>query len=137
MLKVCIDTNIWISGILFSGKPAQIVTAAFNREFELVLSRFILDELSKNLMNKFKFDSRTTKKLIGRILQIADLYEPTDSVREIPNRHSDNLVLETAMLGRAKYLVTGDREHLLPLKIFRHVKIINATDFVNILKEKY
>jgi len=39
MLKVCIDTNIWISGIIFSGKPAEVVTAALNKKFELVLRK--------------------------------------------------------------------------------------------------
>src|SRR5436305_488310 len=108
MLKVCIDTNVWISGIIFSGKPAEIVTLAFNKKFEVVLSKIILDEIEKNLLHKFNFSRGSTKKLINRILQIADLYEPSGSVKVIAHDHSDNLILETAVLGRAKYLVTGD-----------------------------
>lgn len=134
MLKACIDTNIWISGVLFSGKPAQIVTAAFNKKFELVLSQVILDEIERNLLGKFGFSHRNTKKLIHRILQIADLYEPRGSVKVIRGHHTDNLVLETAVIGRAKYLVTGDKEHLLPLKIYKHVKIVDAAQFLSIIK---
>ena len=134
MLKVCIDTNVWISGVVFSGKPSEIVTAAFNRKFEVVLSKVILDEVERNLLNKFHFSRANTKRLINRLLQIADLYEPSGSVRVIPERHADNLILETAVLGRAKYLVTGDREHLLPLKTFKHVKIVEPTTFLLRLK---
>src|SRR5260221_12324731 len=101
MLKVCIDTNVWISGVIFSGKPAEIVTAAFNRKFEVVLSQVILAEVERNLLQKFHFSRSNSKKLINRLLQIADLYEPSGTVRAIPNNHADNLVLETAVLGRA------------------------------------
>ena len=134
MLKACIDTNIWISGVIFSGKPADIVTAAFNKKFEVILSKVILDELEKNLLNKFNFSRRSTKILVNRILQIADLYEPKGSVKIIPRNHPDNLILETAVLGRARYLVTGDKEHLLPLKIFKHVKIVEPSAFLLLLK---
>jgi len=134
MLKVCIDTNVWISGVLFSGKPAEIVTAALNRKFEVVLSRVILDEIEKNLLSKFKFSRRNTRKLINRILQVADLYEPSGSIKVIPNHHADNLILETAVLGHARFLVTGDKEHLLPLKIFKNIKIIDPATFLSQLK---
>ena len=134
MLKVCIDTNVWISGVIFSGKPAEIITAAFNRKFEVVLSQVILEEVERNLLNKFHFSRSNAKKLMNRLLQIADLYEPPGTVRVIPNNHADNLVLETAVLGWAKYLVTGDHEHLLPLRIFRNVKIVEPTEFLLHLK---
>lgn len=134
MLKACIDSNIWISGIIFSGKPAEVVTAAFNRKFEVILSKQIIHEVETNLRKKFHFSSGNTKRFINRILQIADLYEPMGTIKIIPNHHADNLILETALLGRAKYLVTGDKEHLLPLKIFRHVKIIEPAKFLIHLK---
>jgi uncharacterized protein len=130
MVKACIDTNIWISGVLFSGKPAAVVTAAFNRKFQVISSQVILDELERNLINKFEFSRKNTRRLINRILQIADLYEPTGSVKIVKPNHADNLVLETAVAGRAKYLVTGDKEHLLPLKMYKHVKIVDAGRFL-------
>jgi putative PIN family toxin of toxin-antitoxin system len=135
MLKVCIDTNIWISGIMFSGKPAEVVTAALNRKFEVVLSTVIVDEIEKNLIGKFKFSRKNTHKLINRILQVADLYEPGGTVRTVADNHPDNLILETAALGRSKFLVTGDKEHLLPLKIFKHVKIVDAAGFLAHIKK--
>ena len=133
MLKACIDTNVWISGIIFSGKPADIVTAAFNRKFEPILSKVILNELERNLLDKFNFGQRNVRRFINRILQIADLYEPTGSIKIIPGGHADNLVLETALLGRARYLVTSDKEHLLPLKVYKNIKILDPAHFVAIL----
>ena len=134
MLKTCIDTNVWISGVLFSGRPSEVVSAAFNNKFTVISSTVILEELERNLLNKFNFSHGGTKKLIRRILQIAELYEPKGSVKIVPNNHMDNLILETALLGRAKYLVTGDREHLLPIKIFRNIKIVDPARFLNQIK---
>lgn len=133
MIKVCIDTNVWISGILFSGNPAAVVDLAFHRKITVISSVVILEELKKNLINKFDFSSKNVAKLINRILQIADLYEPTGTIKIIPNGHIDNLVLETAVLGRAKFLITGDKEHLLPLKSFKFTKIVDPKQFLEFL----
>lgn len=77
---------------------------------------------------------KNAKKMITRILQVEDLYEPSGSVKAIPNFHTDNLILETAVSGRAKYLVTGDKEHLQPLKMFKHVKIVDAAEFLGLCR---
>lgn len=133
MLKACIDTNISLSGVIFSGKPADIVTAAFNRKFHVVSSRIILDEVERHLLGKFRFSPRNTRRFIGSILQIVDLYEPTGFVKAIRGNHADNLVLETAILGRARYLVTGDNEHLVPLRTYRNVRVVNPAQFFMVL----
>ena len=133
VLKACIDTNVWISGILFSGPPAVIVTAALHQKFEVIASQVILEEIERNLLVKFEFGKANTRRLMHRILQVAELYEPAGTVKIIPGKHPDNLILETAYDGRARYLVTGDREHLLPLKHFRMVRIIEPVNFLNLL----
>lgn len=135
MLKTCIDTNVWISGVLFRGAPATVVTAALNGRFEVVASSIILDELERNLLEKFDFGKKNTRRLVQRILEVADLSEPRDTVKVVRDGHTDNLILETARLGRAKYLVTGDRQHLLPLKSYRMVRIIEPIHFLNLLKK--
>ena len=134
MLKVCLDTNVWISGIAFSGAPSEIVNLAFARKFQVVTSNAILDELRRNLVGKFDVHPKKALSLCFRIAQIADVYEPTGTVHLIPNNRGDNLVLETAWLGKAKYLITGDREHLLPLKMFKHIKIVEPSAFLVRLK---
>ncbi len=133
-MRVCIDSNVWLSGIVFAGPPAEIVQRALKNKFQLVTSNIILDEVERNLIHKFDVPKKKTKALIYRISQIADVYEPKGSVVVVPGRHPDNLILETAWIGRAKYLVTGDREHLLPLKIFRNTKIVDPAQFMSHLK---
>ncbi len=135
MIKVCIDSNVWLSGINFGGIPGEIVQLGLKKKFQIVISDFILKEIDRNLTHKFDISKRKKMRLLYRIAQISDVYEPRGSVTIIPNRHPDNLVLETAWIGRAKYLVTGDKEHLLPLKTFRNIKIIEPSNFLSIIKK--
>ncbi|HXD09038.1 MAG TPA: PIN domain-containing protein [Anaerolineales bacterium] len=41
-LKVVMDTNVFVSGVFFSGPPYQILNAWQSGEFELVVSQEIL-----------------------------------------------------------------------------------------------
>jgi uncharacterized protein len=134
LLKACIDTNVWLSGLAYSGPPAEIVTLALNRKFQIVTSIFMLDELERNLINKFHIEPRKAKKLIFRIIQIADVYEPKGTIKIIDKCPGDNIVLETAWIGRAKYLVTGDKQHLLPIRVFRNIKIIEPAIFLSLIR---
>ncbi len=135
MIKACIDTNVWLSGIVFAGIPAEIIQLAMKKKFHVVTSDFILEEVERNLVHKFDVPSKKAKNLIYRISQIADVYQAKGTVNVLPNRNPDNLVLETAWIGRAKYLVSGDRGHLLPLKVFRNIKIVNPSHFYAVIKK--
>ncbi len=46
---------------------------------------------------------------------------------------SDNKFLETAITGKTDYIVSGD-QHLLDLKEYRSIPIINARAFIDILE---
>ena len=35
--------------------------------------------------------------------------------------------------GMADYLVTGDKQHLLPIKEFRGIRILTANDFLKLM----
>lgn len=43
-LRVVMDTNVFVSGVFFSGPPYQILEAWQSGEFELAVSQEILDE---------------------------------------------------------------------------------------------
>jgi putative PIN family toxin of toxin-antitoxin system len=135
LIKACIDTNVWLSGIVFAGIPAEIVQLAMKKKFHVVISDFILEEVERNLIYKFDVPAKKAKNLIYRISQIADVYQAQGTVNVLPNHNPDNMVLETAWIGRAKYLVTGDRGHLLPLKVFRNIKIVNPSSFYGSIKK--
>ncbi len=58
-LKVVMDTNVFISGVFFSGPPYQILKAWQSHGFELVVSPEILDDID----GLVKFWQKNTPKL--------------------------------------------------------------------------
>ena len=95
-----------------------------------------MDEIEKNLVGKFQVPKRKANHLIYRIAQVSDIYNPVGTVKIIPNQNPDNMILETAHLGKARYLVTGDKKHLSPLKSYRMVRISEAGHFLTLFKGK-
>ena len=46
-MRIVLDTNVFISGIFFSGPPAQILKAWKDRKIQIVLSKEILIEYQR------------------------------------------------------------------------------------------
>ena len=63
MIRVCIDTNVWLSGLAFKGPPAKVVRLAEQRKIQVVLSPFILDEVKRNLVHKFAVKVKAARRL--------------------------------------------------------------------------
>jgi len=129
MLKVCIDANIYISAIAFGGKPAKIIELALARKFYVITSTAIINETKRNLVAKLGLQEQEVQELLDEILLVATMYEPQGKIQYIPHA-KDSLVLETAILGGADILVTGDKKDLLPLKIFHGIIIEPPSAFV-------
>lgn len=52
--RVVNDTNVWLSALYFSGKPAKIVNLVENKKVVSVTSNFTLDELKEKMVVDFK-----------------------------------------------------------------------------------
>lgn len=132
-MRVCIDTNVWISGIVFGGAPAKIVQLAFEKKFVVVTSGAILNEVERILQVKFDLPRKDVSRLSYRIAQIADVFEPPGELKVIAADPDDDLIVETAVIGNARYLVSGDKKHVLPLKRYGQVRIVNPREFIQVL----
>lgn len=47
----------------------------------------------------------------------------------------DNRILECAAAARSEFLVTGDKEHLLPLGSYHGTKIVTPAQYLDLLKQ--
>jgi len=134
VLKVTIDTNVWISGFAVpGGPPGEIVSYVLLKRFRLILSKPILQELERNLVLKFAVKPRAAGRIIYRIAEVSDMYEPSGQLKISSLSCADNLVLETACADKAGFLVAGDKQ-LLELKHFRYTRIIEPAHFVRIMR---
>jgi putative PIN family toxin of toxin-antitoxin system len=131
MIRVVPDTNILISSVFWEGHPYEVIRRGILGEYQLVLSADILDELVDKLIHKFQFPEEQLQVFIDILLLYCEVIEPT-STFDIVRDKKDNNIISCAFDGKADYLVTGDPD-LLVLKTFRSIKMITATDFINLL----
>lgn len=65
-------------------------------------------------------------------MKVSRLISITGDLRVLDADPSDDRVLETALLGDARFLVTGDR-HLLKLGSYEGVRVLRAADPVRLI----
>ena len=128
MVKVCLDSNVLVSGLAYGGLPGKIVDLVLAKHIRLATSEFILDEVERNL-RKCGQDRWTASFLRRRLTDLAEFYTPKGQLKIKGISPADALVVETASLAKARYLVTGDQE-LLALKHYKYSRIIQPRHFM-------
>ena len=133
-MRVVLDTNVLLSALAFPGsKPDQIRLRVRHGEIELFLSDFILAELERILRDKFRFTTRQTDDRVTAIRRMATLVVPKERIALVAAKDDDNRILECAVAAHADYLVTGDKEHLLPLQSIGTTRIVTPATFLELV----
>lgn len=131
MLRVVADTNIYISALHFGGAPERLLRLAEAGNIQLVISDAILAEVGKVLRSdKFAWPEAEIDKALRQLTRITERVKPTHTLDIIQADPSDNRILECAEAGRADYIVTGDRKHILPLGKHGSTEIVTLTRFL-------
>ncbi|MCJ7666378.1 MAG: putative toxin-antitoxin system toxin component, PIN family [Actinobacteria bacterium] len=129
-LKVVLDTNIYISAILFGGNPERIRKLSKEKKLEILISEAIIAEVAEVLRKKFNWKSWQISQIIDEIRETATLIIPNQTLSMTKNDEDDNRILECAVEGKVQYIVSGDKQHLLPLKEYQGVKILSPAEFL-------
>ena len=133
-MKLLLDTNIWISGLLWGGVPREIISLTENNLASIYISNSLLQELEDTLI-KSKLQTRlkqlnySDQDLINSVKSITTLCQPlsifdVETLRDL----KDKIVLEAGLSIPVDFIITGDLD-LLVLDSFEGVKIINPNDF--------
>ena len=129
-----LDTNILVSGLLWSGPPRQVLDAARRDEIQLFTTQVLLDELA-DVLGRDKFATRLKQAGVSRdtlvigFKALANLIEPQAIPPTILDDPDDDAVLACAVPAKARIIVSGD-SHLLKLANFSDISILTATDLL-------
>jgi putative PIN family toxin of toxin-antitoxin system len=127
-----LDTNIYISGFLWRGPPNVVLRLAFDDVITVLISAQQLDEIARVLAyKKLHIPKRMQEEMLSIITGIALAVRITGSLHVIKEDSSDDIILETAVVGGARYIVSGDR-HLLDLVCFEGIPILTAREFMRL-----
>jgi putative PIN family toxin of toxin-antitoxin system len=130
MKAVIVDTNVFVSGIFFSGPPHTILDAWRHGKLTLVVSPAILDEyrrVAHELAEQFPgVDPGPSLKLLAinvRLVNAPDLTE------QVCTDADDDMFLACAIASGAKIIASGDKA-LLKTSGYSGIEVLTPRAFV-------
>src|SRR3989338_1189359 len=132
MHKAVIDTNVFISGVLYGGNPQSIIEAWLNKKYTFCLSPELKSEIINKLQNKFFLPARAIQDIEEALDAKTEKYIPKKKLFVCKDA-TDNFVLELALEAQANYLIIGDKL-VLKLKQYKNTKILSPKDFLKLLE---
>lgn len=132
-MNVVIDTNVFVSGIFWSGPPADIIKAWYSKAFTLCFTPKIKDEYTRvayGLAKKYSgIDVAPYLELVPIYGQmVADITLPKPVSRD----PDDDKFIACAIAAAAKVIVSGDKD-LLDLVNYENINISTPKEFLEIL----
>ena len=136
VLKIVIDTNVFISAILFRGPTSRLVSLWQKNAVSVFMSSEVLKEYAKALgYPKFKLTKSEVRAILEQeLLPYVYPVKIKRSLHIITEDPSDNKFLELAVTGKADFILSGDK-HLLDFKNLRGIKIITPAEFFTLFKK--
>lgn len=135
-LKVVLDTNVWVSALLWGGKPAAIIQAAEEGIVVIFISEGIVAEIGKVLaypkLEKIYRPERRREDLMEQVLKNSKFVRALAKVQVIQEHPADNKFLDCALAANADYIVSGDK-HVLKVVSYKKTKILTVSDFLKLI----
>ena len=129
MTRVTADSNIYVSALVFSGKPFRLLEMALDRAIHLAISPAIREETLGVLKDKFAFSAERLSESQDYLKKCAEVVVPTQTLNVIVSDPDDDRVLECAVEARSEIIVSGDSD-LLTLKSYAGIRIMKVADFL-------
>jgi len=138
--RTVLDVNVWISALIWGGKPAEVLIAAENHNITIFLSEEIVQELSRvlafpKLRKIYVAEGMRQEDLVEEVLRISRFVRGTKQVRVVWEHPADDKFIECAIAADADYLISGNK-HLLKIASYKKTQILSVNEFLQILKGK-
>jgi putative PIN family toxin of toxin-antitoxin system len=144
-VKAAVDTNIWISSLIATSETSTNLVDEWRKgKFIVAISEQQIFELYEVLARpKFLFKYHIKREKIEElVVLIKDKAERVTLIGSVTlcRDPDDNIIIETAVRGKAKYLITGDKDITEDKKVSsflsRHgVTIISLSKFLELINK--
>jgi uncharacterized protein len=114
--RVVVDTNIVLSALIFGGKVSRLRSAWQEERFIPLVSNVTITELIRVLAYpKFKLVPTEQEDLLSDYLLFCEAVTMPDRLPQVPECRDpfDVPFLALALVAKADYLITGDRDLLI------------------------
>lgn len=130
-MRVVLDTNVFLSAVLFAGPVAELAQWWQMRKILPLLSRPIIDEYLRTLAyKKFQLNLAEIRQILEEeLVYFSEIVAVTHRTKIVHADPSDNMFLECAVSGKADVIVSGDK-HLLALAGYQNIPILPVIRFL-------
>jgi putative PIN family toxin of toxin-antitoxin system len=135
-VRIVLDTNVFVSGIFFSGPLSRILEAWRDGRVQLAISPDILSEY-KRVSDELpkQFPSVDLSSILGLVTIYAMMFQFPKLSEPVCEDPDDDMFIACAIASKSKMIVSGDK-HLLKIADFSGVKILKPRVFVDTYLEK-
>lgn len=133
-MRVILDTNVVVSGVIWGGAPRQLLDAARHGTILPYTSTALLDELG-DVLSREKFAallstrSLTPEGILWGYANLARVIVAPPIPRTVPTDADDDAVIACAIAANAEIIGTGDTD-LLVLHPYRGISILKPADIL-------
>ncbi|MCC6532192.1 MAG: putative toxin-antitoxin system toxin component, PIN family [Burkholderiales bacterium] len=133
-MRVVLDTNVVVSGLIWRHAPRQILDAARERRITLYTSSVLLAELAE-VLDRAHFAAAITASgaspefLMQRYALLALRVVPAEIAPAVTADPDDDAVLACALAAQVDLVVSGDTR-LLNLKHYQRIPIVAPTEAI-------
>ena len=129
-MKIVLDTNVFVSGVFFTGPPYQILSAWRKQNLQIIISLEILDEyyrIGEEL--SVQFPDADLNPILELVTTKAELIEAAKLNETVCDDPDDDKFFACAIAGGVKLIVSGDK-HLLKMSGYQGIKVVRPRQFV-------
>jgi uncharacterized protein len=132
-VRVLFDTNVLFAAFTVRGFCDELIEETVDL-CAIVWSMPLRDELVRVLRRK-RLLNPAAIEAISALSDLVEMLKPVALPKRICRDPDDDIVLATALAGRADLIVTGD-DDLLVLKTFSGIRILSPRQVLEILHSK-
>lgn len=127
-MRIVLDSSVLIAAhISRAGVCAELLDDVLLHH-DLVISEFILDEVCRKLIEKFRFSKREAEQVAAFLRRAGTMVVPADLPTDLCRDPTDIPVLGTAVAGESALLISVDRD-LLDMREVLRIPIIRPGDY--------
>ena len=125
MVKIVLDTNVVISGIIADGLSANVLEESINSDrLTPVVSPDLLTEYRQKCNQIEAISVKARYATIQALKKNGEIVYPEENLKIVEDDPDDDKLFEVAIEADAKYIISGDKQHVLPVGKFEEKEVI-------------
>lgn len=128
-MRVVVDTNVFITGLFWGGRPRRVMDPAAAGRFQALTSVELLLELEDVLTEDFDVPQEQVDLVLRDVLSYAEMIVPGEETDIAVRDAGDVKVIARAIAGGADCIVTGDQD-LLSLGEVEGIGVLTPEEFL-------